>query len=303
VTRIRTAILLTFALGLVAGTAWGAFPNLSVSPRSRAMGDAAVAVPGDAFAPYHNPALLGAMRRPTIGTSYVRPYGLDFHDLFYLGGAIPLPTKYGAIGYGLRLYGSSYQDVDLEKETTFTLAHGLPIYSDLHSTINFGYALNLYRLEFGPTVGTDGQGTGGFDPGNDVAFSLDAALYITLHERTHLGVLTKNLTNSQIGQDNEELPQRIHGGISYEPYVGVITTFEIESELGQPAMYHGGVEMEVVSNFRTRFGIQAQPAKLMFGFGYAVTGLTIDYGFSTGGGVLDTSHQFGLTYSWGGTGE
>jgi len=126
---------------------------------------------------------------------------------------------------------------------------------------------------------------------------------VTLHERTRLGVLAKSINNPQIGEDKEEIPQRIHGGIAYEPYVGVVTTFEIESQLGEAVIYHGGVEMEVITNFRLRFGVQARPEKLMAGFGYAVEGFTLDYGFSTGGGVLDSSHQFGLTFSWGGEQE
>ena len=302
-TPTRTAILLAFTLGLSAGPSWGAFDNVNVSPRSRAMGDAGVAVADDAFAAYQNPAALGVMGRPTLGSSYVRPYGLDFTDLLYVGVAVPLSAKVGALGFGFRYFGVNYQDQDLLKESTLTLAHGLQLYHDLHATITFGYALNLYRLEFGPTVGSDGLGTDGFDPGDDAVIGLDAALLVTLHERTRLGVLAKSINNPQIGEDKEEIPQRIHGGIAYEPYVGVVTTFEIESQLGEAVIYHGGVEMEVITNFRLRFGVQARPEKLMAGFGYAVEGFTLDYGFSTGGGVLDSSHQFGLTFSWGGEQE
>ena len=36
------------------------------------------------------------------------------------------------------------------------------------------------------------------------------------------------------------------------------------------------------------------------GFGYRAGRVAFDYGFSTGGGTLDSTHQFGLRLSWGG---
>jgi hypothetical protein len=295
--------LLALTLGLTAGTARAAFENVSVSPRSRAMGDAGVAVADDAFASYLNPAAMAGLSHNTLGSSYVRPFGLAFTDLVYFGGALPISPKAGTIGFGFRHFGVSYEGSDLLKESTFTVSHGISLYSDIHSTVNFGYSLNVYRLEFGPTVGSDGQGTDGFNPGDDTALGLDLALLIVLHERTRLGLLAKNVNIPQIGEDNEEIPQRIQGGIAYEPYLGVVTTFEIESQLGEEVMYHGGLEMEVADSFRLRFGVQTAPNKLTAGFGYGIEGFSLEYGFSTGGGVLDSSHQFGLTYSWGGETE
>jgi hypothetical protein len=44
-----------------------------------------------------------------------------------------------------------------------------------------------------------------------------------------------------------------------------------------------------------RFGIETEPSKLTGGFGLHLPKVSIDYGFSTGGGVLDASHHFGLS--------
>jgi len=302
--RKWTPLFLVLVFVLSAWPAEAAFENLNVSPRSRAMGDAGVAVADDAYAPYLNPAILAELSRNGIVTSYVRPYGLNFNDLIYVGGAFPINEKVGTIGFGLRHYGVSYEGVDLETESTITLSHGIRLYSDLHSTVLFGYALNGYGLEFGPTVGSNGDGsTGGFDPGNDWAFGLDLALFATLHERTRLGLLIKNINVPHIGIDNEEIPQRINGGIAYKPYIGVIVTFEIESQLGQDMMLHGGLEAAIVDSFLLRFGVQSLPNKFMAGFRYAISNFALDYGFSTGGGTLDSSHQFGLSFTWGGQAE
>jgi hypothetical protein len=301
--RNWTGPLLALALCLGALPAAASFDNVTVSPRARAMGECGAAMADDAFAPYFNPAGLALLAEPTAGASYIRPYGLSFTDFVYLGGALPLRGRAGVVGVGLRRFGVEYGGVDLLRETTLTVAQGLRIYEDMHSTLRAGYALNVYNLKFGPTVGDDGEGANGFDPGSDTAIGLDAGLLVTLHERTRLGVMVKNLNNPQIGLDGEEIGRRLQGGVAYAPYEGVWTTFEFENVLGQDVIYHGGVEVLMDYGFALRMGVLSNPDKLTAGFGYRWRSLGVDYGYSTGGGTLDGSHQFGLTWAWGGEAE
>ena len=289
----RNLIIVAALLLLPVLPARAAFENVDVSPRARGMGDAFTATADDAFAPYFNPAGMALMDRPTLGNSYVEPFGLDFHELMYFGGVIPLSSRLGAVGFGLRRYAVEYRGEDLETETTFTVAHGIKLYEDLHSTIAVGASLNLYRLEFGTTVG-------GLDPGDDVTAGVDLAVMVVLHRRTRLGFLIHNANNPQIGLDQEEIPQRLHGGIAYTPYPGVTTSFEVENTVDGETQYHGGIEFAVLDNLRLRGGVLTNPSKLAAGFGYHWQGLSVDYAFMTGGGTLDTSHQFGLTFTWGG---
>jgi len=292
----RTALVAVAMLGLSATTVQATFDNVMVSPRTRAMGDAGVAVPTVGFAAYLNPAALGLATHSEVNTSYVQPYGLDFFKLVYAGGAYHLGQKYGTLGVGLRSFGVDYKNVDLMKEATYTLSHGIGLYEDLHSAIALGYSLNLYRLEFGKTTEDE-------ELGSDTVPGVDLGLLVTLHERTRLGVLVKNLNNPTIGVDAEEIPQRLHAGISYEPYLGVITTFEFENVLGEDLQYHGGIEMHVADGLYLRAGTITNPSKLTAGFGYTTQGFTVNYGFSTGGGTLANTHQFGLNYAWGGEAE
>jgi hypothetical protein len=292
--RRTTAILILLALTLAALPAQAVFENLMVSPRARAMGDAGVAVPDAPFAAYLNPALLAyGDRSGSVGLSYLQPYGLSFNKLGYLGGQFRLPGRAGSIGIGLRQYGVEYEGVDLAKEATLTLSHGIFLYNDLHSSVALGYGLNVYRLEFGETVT-------GVDPGDDTSLGADLSLVATLHDRTRIGVMIHNLNSPKIGRDEEELPRRLQGAVAYTPYTGVVTTFELESVHGERVQWHGGLELEVVPNFDLRFGIMTEPSKLTAGFGYQLSGFALNYAYSTGGGVLDSSHQFGLTVAWGG---
>ena len=165
--RKLAAILVLVALGLLTQPALAAFENITLSPRARAMGDAGAAVPDAPFASYLNPAGLAAMTPDAaLGLSYEKPYQLSFNKLYFLGAAFNLPGRAGALGFGLRQYRVEYEKIDLEKETTFTLSHGFDLYRDLHSSVAFGYGLNVFRLEFGETVG-------GIDPGSDTAVGLD----------------------------------------------------------------------------------------------------------------------------------
>jgi len=287
-------ILLALALVLVCGPARAAFENLMVSPRARAMGDAGVAVADAPYATYLNPSALSDIDRSgALGLSYLRPYGLSFHNLYFLGAGFSLPKNAGGLGVGFRQYGTDYEGVSLGRETTLTLSHGIELFRDPHSSVSVGYGFSFNRLEFGETVS-------GMDPGDDWAVGMDLGITATVHDRTRIGVLIHNLNSPKIGVDQEELPRRINGGVAYEPYIGLVTTFELESVHGERVQWHGGVELELVEGFDLRAGIMSEPSKLTAGFGYEFKGFALNYGFSTGGGVLDSSHQFGLTAAWGG---
>jgi len=286
-------VLVLATLGLAAAPAMGFFENTAVSPRARGMGESAVAVPDGAFAAFHNPGGLGGLETGEVAATYVRPFRLDFTDFFYVGAGLPVSEKYGNVGLGISHFKVGYRDTSLLKETRMTVAHGFKLYEDYHSRVEFGYALSLYSVDLGRTVSD-------FDPGSDTSVGFDLGFMMTLHKRTRLGFQVVNINNPRIGQDVEELPRRLVGGIAYEPYDGVITTFQIDNELGRDVQYQGGLEFEAAPRFDLRAGILTNPSKLTAGFGYALQGFAVNYGFSTGGGTLDSTHQFGLNFAWGG---
>lgn len=286
-------LLVLVVLGLSAQPALALFDNTPVSAASRGMGETGVAVTDHAYAAVTNPAQLATVDRGSAAVSYVRPFGYDFNEFMTIGGAVPIDAKYGNLGFSLTNFSVNYQDVDLLKETRLTLAHGMTLFEDMHSSIRFGYGLNLYRVELGETVTGD-------DPGDDTAVGLDLGMLVTLRRRTHLGFQVYNLNNPDIGVDHEELGRRLIAGIAYEPYDGVVTTFEFDNELGKDLQYHGGVSMMVVEGFQLRAGLVTNPSKLTGGFGYSIKDFSLDYGFSSGGGTLENTHQFGLKFAWGG---
>lgn len=291
---IRKATILLILAGLALAAPAGAyFEPTPVSARSRAMGESFTAVPDQAFAVFHNTAWLADVPNGEMGASYVRPFGLSFSDFYAASAAIPLQGDFGNLGLGVSHFKVATGDTTLLSETRITLGHGFQLFSDYHSRICVGWALNLYSAEAGQSVS-------GFEPGSDTAIGVDAGLTMVLHKRTRAGVQVHNLNNPTIGFDGEELPRALVAGIAYEPYDGVLTTFEFDNTLGREVRYHGGLEMAVIDGFKLRAGVTTDPNRLTGGFGYGRGPVGVDYGFSTGGGTLPSTHQFGVRLAWGG---
>jgi hypothetical protein len=276
---------------LGSGTATAAFEDIEVSPRSRGMGKAFVALELDAWAPYHNQAALAWAGPFEIAGSYVQPFGTNFSRQSVFTGVVGI-GRFGGLGVGLRRFDVDFRGEDLTGETTVTLAHGFKFFEDLQSTVTAGWALNVYSLDYGVSVDD-------VDPGSATTVGLDVSAQALVQRRTRVGFYAMNINNPKIGKvDKEELIRRIGAGISYAPYRGVITLFDIVSEQGHQPQFRGGVEFKIVDFLLLRGGLHTNPSVFTFGAGFNWRGLRVDYGFSSGGGVLDSSHQFGIEYAF-----
>lgn len=286
----RTAPIVPAVLLLLAPSPGrAAFESLEVDPRARAMGGAYTGVHGGWLALYHNPAALSEMSDIEVGASYVQPFGVDFLKLTTGGASMRLSEKLGGIGFGFRRLATEHLDEELSSENTFSVAHGFRLHQDVSTAISFGYALNLYSLEFGASQTLP-------DPGSAVAFGIDLAARVTLRNRTSVGFLAQNLNNPTIGdEDIEELPRRVIGGIAYYPYGDVLTTFDLDHVLGEKPRFRGGAEFQLAEWASLRTGIATDPGLWSGGIGVQWRGVRIDYGFSTGPGPLEESHQVGLS--------
>jgi hypothetical protein len=274
---------------LLAANGNAAFEALEVDPRARAMGGAYTAMGGGYLALFHNPAGLVVTTETNVGVSYVQPYSVDFLKMTAAGVAGKLPGKLGSVGFGFRRRATDYKDVSLDEQNTFSAAHGFTLYDDISSTVAVGYGLNLHTLEFGTTVN-------GEDPGSDASVGIDLGARVTLRNRTAVGFMVQNINNPTIGDvDVEELPRRVTGGVAYYPYNGVATTFDMDSVLGEKTRFRGGTEFALTEYGHLRAGIATDPNVFSGGFGVHWKGIQFDYGFSSGPGPLDESHQVGVS--------
>ena len=290
----RGAVRVLAALAMLAAVpARAAFEDIEVSPQARAMGGSWVALVDDPYAPLHNPAALAWAKR-AAAFSYVRPFGYDFASQSVVSATAALPGAWGGAGVGLRHFGVEYQHESLTSETTVSFAHGFRLLADRQSELSLGWSLNYLALEYGPSVT-------GLDPGRATSTTLNVGGQAVIRGRTRVGFQTLNVMDATIGDfDKEPLRRGIWAGLSYAPYPGVTTVLDMASELGRVVQYRGGAEFQVAEFAWLRAGVRTEPNIFTGGFGLKSGRLLLDYGFSTGGGVLGETHQIGIGFSFTG---
>jgi hypothetical protein len=285
----RTIIVVaavTILLVPCAAYAEGVFDNLILSPRARAMGGAFVAVSDDETAIFTNPAGLADQASIGFYGSYVDLFGYPYFNLGSLSAVIP--TNYGTVGFGARIFKVEQNDVDLQKEYTISLGQGFTLMKDVHSSLAFGYAANLYGLSF------EAQSVSGEDLGSANAVGFDVGVLGTLRGRTRFGFFMKNINNPKMGKtDTEDLPQWFTAGVAYSPYGGVTTSLEMQKQDDEDVRTCFGVEAEVNDFVTVRAGLQNHPNRVSAGFGARWQAVRIDYSY-TSHAVLPGSHHFGL---------
>jgi hypothetical protein len=284
---------LAAACVVAAGPAHAAFEDIEVAPRMRALGGSWAALGADDFAPFHNPASLAWWEGIGGAASTVRPFGYDFSTQNVVSAVAALPGRWGGAAVGVRHFGVDYLGEDLTHETTITLAHGFRVAGDVQSELAVGWSLNLYGLGYGSSVT-------GIDPGDANAVGINLGATAVLRDRTRVGFHALNVNSPNIGdRDKLDLRRSLSVGVAYSPYSGVATTLDIATEPGESVQYRGGAEFQVTDFAWLRAGVHTEPNVFSAGVGLARGPVRFDYGFSTGGGVLAETHQFGIGYRIG----
>ena len=285
----RTIIALAAVAVLLmpcAADAEGVFDNLILSPRARAMGGAFVAVSDDETAVFTNPAGLADQEGIGFYGSYVDLFGYSYLNLGSVSAVVPTPK--GTVGFGARMFSVEHNGVDLEKEYTITVGHGVSLMRDVHSSLAFGYAANLYGLSF------EAESVSGEDLGSANTVGFDVGVMGTLRGRTTFGFFMKNINNPKLtGTDDEDLPQWFTAGVAYSPYGGVQTSLELQKQDDEDLRACFGVETEVTDFLVLRAGLQNNPNRVSAGFGARWQAVRVDYSY-TSHATLPGSHHFGL---------
>ena len=101
--KMHSTLFLFALLVLGSVSAQAAFEDLSISPRSRAMGGTGIAISADAWSFNQNPALLSLVENTQISTSTMQPNGISDFRLNAIGFATKLPSKLGGVGIGFQI--------------------------------------------------------------------------------------------------------------------------------------------------------------------------------------------------------
>jgi hypothetical protein len=283
---VLLVLALVLAAMLIARPAHSAFEDLEVSPQARALGGAWAAALDDPYAAFHNPASLAWTTRTGAQASWLRPFGYDFATQTAAAAVLPLPT-WGGVGVGVRRFGVDWQGENLMHETTVAVSHGMRILDDAQTQLALGWTLNLYALDYGRSVS-------GLDPGNAVSLGVSLGAIATVRERTRVGIQVMDVNNPDIGsRDKEQLPRAVTVGVRYAPYPGVETALDLSNTLGRDVQYRGGVAVGLTEFASLYAGVITAPSQLTAGLSLGRGGMSLDYGF-TSGGVLPVTHHVGV---------
>ncbi len=277
---------LVTALPLLAG---GVFTDRFPSARFSAMGGSGVAVANDVWAAFYNPAGLSRVNAFQVGSSYNRLFNAPFLNNIFASTTIPLPTRYGTVGIGVEYFGVNYNGQNLSGEYAARFSHGFYLLKDIHTSLAIGYSVNVLHWSLGnsPQFGNLGSAT---------TLGLDVGLLASVYNRTYIGVALTNINTPQIGAVTPvDLPQRVVAGIAYEPYEGVVTSVDLNREVGSDVtQMWGGAEFTPISFLKIRLGVARNPNRFSAGFGIQSRFFQLDYALITHGD-LGESHMLNIT--------
>ena len=264
-------------------------PNSPV-PAALGVGGAYSAAAVGAEAPYWNPSGL-AFGKGTGGRfSYHRPYGASFLTHLSASGYSSLPGKAGALAVGIQTLGTRSGGETMASENELFVSHGFMLQQDIHTSLAFGYTVKMIGYDLGLSVDDD------VDLGNAITAGIDVGATAQLWDRFKLAGSFKNINHPQLGANlPRDLPRILSAGVSYFPYYGVRTTFDIERELNAQTIFKGGVDAAVVKPLHLRFGVMTNPNIFTTGFGLYWREIVIDYAFIYHP-ILSPSHMIGIGF-------
>jgi len=286
---MKLKFVVIFLISIIVSANAGVFDDRYPSVRATGMSNAYVAIAGDAWASYYNPAGLAQLSGYQASFSYQKPFGLSFFKNYFFAAAIPLPWEFGAASVSFESFGVEYNDNWMSQESSAKLSHGFYLLNDMHTSLALGYNLNYYYWDLGQSVDGINLGAAG-------TFGFDLGLMASLYKRTYLGVFVYNLNSPTLGVDTKrDLPQRIVIGAAYRPITDLVTSLSFEKAVGFETMVEGGVEYYLMEYLSIRLGASTMPNRISAGFGVHYAGFQVDYAFRNHP-VLAETHQFGLSY-------
>lgn len=252
-----------------------AFEHLPHGGRSAAMGNALVALAGNEWSAFVNPALLRTCDERMISLSYA-PQPFQLSELARAAASFIEPTSLGTFSLSASRFG-----FELYKETRLALSYA----TDLADIVGGGVTLNYYSL-------------GIQNYGSASSFGIDVGLTVAISDELGWGFSAFNINAAAIGAAKEKLPQLFSTGVAFEPVRNAVIAASIVKDIRYAAELHLGVEYTFIDALALRAGTTNDPNTLNAGVGISYAFARFDYAFSSHS-ELGVTHQFSISLKLG----
>ncbi|HUI09455.1 MAG TPA: hypothetical protein VL221_03955 [Bacteroidota bacterium] len=256
--------------------AQGAFERQPESVRSVAMGGAGVAIPGNPWGAFTNPAALAGAFGALAGVSLApSPFGLT-----ELGRqACACAIGWGRGGASIAALSTGFT---LYRETTVAAAVGY----DLGKGLRCGCSCSLNALSI------EGYGSGS-------CWGCDAGILWALAPGVDIGASVQNLNAPSPGRSGEAVARSATAGIAVAAGLPATVAFDLAVDPRYPVELRLGGEYVIAGCVALRAGVSSDPSALCAGIGLSLSPVEVGYAF-TRHQELGFTHRFGVEIHFGG---
>lgn len=245
-----------------------------------------------------NPAGLSGKSDTYIFLHQSNIFGLS--DLSFQGAFIGTDIMYlGYLGLTIEKNSVKYLKTELSSEQSIGINKAFILHRDRHSTFDLGVNLNFMEVKFGDSAGSDGNGTNGLKGKTYKTGGVDVGLLASIRDKYNLGAFIKNINKPMIGNgiSRQDLPRRISLGVSYRPIQELVTSFEIERELGREIQIQSGFIFSILPSVEILMGIQSNPGRMGAGFHFDFQGFEFNWSILSHH-ILPPTQFYSLGYSF-----
>jgi hypothetical protein len=252
-------------------TAHAAFEKDLCGPRVTGMGAAGVALPGDAWCPSRNPALI-ASEFSGVGLAWQRLFDLPELTQLHLVGGFSLHDYTAAIDvhqFGGELYSETVAALSLARRLSSFFSAGGQI------SVN-QVAIRHY--------------------GDGAAFGAQVGICVQPVPEFQAAASWRNFPQARLSHWNARMPEALQLGVALRLPKGAFVA-DIVEESRFPTEYRFGAEAPVLPALTLRVGTRLEPVRPSIGFTVQVSRWRFHYAGDLHP-ELGPSHQLGLEASW-----
>lgn len=246
----------------------------SVGARSNSLANSSVAL-CDAWSYFHNPGVLGNLKKAEIGISYENRFLLK--ELQTQSVVYAQPLKKGVVSLGAMFYG-----LEIYRSNRIGVGYSLKLLDNLYA----GVQMNYQSIQFSSNYTSS------------KIITAEAGMYLKLTDQWKMGMSVFNIGRSKFWRGSEErVSTLLRIGTVYEFSELVRGTLEAEKNVNTLFRIKSGVEYNPIKKLFFRIGIATQPMEYTFGFGYRFSHFQLDLG-SAFHQQLGWSPHFSFTYKF-----